>query len=495
MHSYNINTKKILLYGAGSTAKVLIEKLEKENIEIYKFIDKRFDTIKEFLGIEVIGSEQIREISYKDEFVIIITTRNVFEHFKIANELYEQGFENIIFKPYSVLKGYANDELLQLSLVHDCYMANMKTFDGEIPKYKGNDMPAFLDKAIISKDKDMLKAFVPAELLYSNLVDGSEWEDMNFVSNYIAVKLYQALETSNYETFEDSINSYINRFAKKGAIFHGVNTAGKWANILIDSRIKSYSEMSKLFALDYNFFVKNSTTVKRSSDRKLRLIKSGKNRVSFLIAKGMQYIPVNISQEDYEDFLNHKQICVFKDYIKKNNIKEFFAPIPHPYFYEYGYVAENYCSVCLSKIGNFISEFVFYKYGSYYFEKIKILECIFDQGSLGRHLSLMGMNVYRAEFVNQELTQKIDDLLDFRAMNLPELCQSYDVGLITNQIEKTQFEEMLNRISDICVLFVWEDSDSYEELLYEKGFQIESKIFMTMWKETKVSGFFYKKVK
>lgn len=495
MDSYNINTKKIFLYGAGSTAKVLIEKLKKEKIEIYKFIDKRFDTIKEFLGIEVIGLEKIREILYKDEFVIIITTRNVFEHFKIANELYEQGFENIIFKPYSVLKGYGNEELLKLSLVHDCYMANMKTFEGQIPKYRGDDMPISLDKAIISEDKDMVKAFVPAELLYSNLVDGSEWEDMNFVSNYIAVKLYQALETSNYETFEASINNYINRFAKKGAVFHGVNTEGEWENILIDSRIKSYSEMTKLFALDYNFFIKNSTTVKRSSDRKLRLIKSGKNRVSFLIAKGMQYIPVNISKKDYEDFLNYKKIAVFKDYIKKNRIKEFFAPLPHPYFYEHVYIAENYCSVCLSKVGNLISEFVFYKYGVYYFEKIKVLECIFDQGSLGRHLSLMGMNVYRSEFANKELTEKIDELLDFRAKQSSELCQSYDVGLITNQIEKLQFEEILNKISDICVVFVWEDNDSYEELLYSKGFQIKSKIFMTIWKEKKVSGFLYKKVK
>lgn len=493
METYKITEKEILIYGAGSTAKILAEQILKEKLNIVGFIDKRADLIKSFMDKKVYDLDALSCFLEKDNYVIIITTRNVFEHSSIANKLYDRGFFNVIFKPYSVLKGKGTNELKTLSNVHDSFLVKFTSYLDSIPKYTIKEMPIFEDKALISVEGDWAEAFIPAQLLFSNTLDGSIWSEANFISYYIAVKLYKAFERCAPDEFEEVVNEYIDNFAKPGAITHGINVEGTWGNILVDSRIQSYLEMNKLFALDNNFFIKNCTTVSVLKRDKLKLISSGKNRVSFMIAKGMNFIPVKLSIDDYEKYINRPKLDKILEFINKKQITEVFAPIPHPYFYEFNSIAQNYAHVCIGQVSNTLANLIFNKMQNFDFSKMTILDAMKDQGALGRHFSMLGAMVSRREFDGDELANYIDRLLNIDNISKDHSEAMYDVCLISDSLPKQVFVEILNKTKEYCFLYHETPYDKTESLLNDNGYSLDKKLFVSIWNNKKVEGRIYRR--
>ena len=361
---FNLIDKKIVIYAAGGVGRAAYTNLMEMGLDIYGFVDMRAELIKYAMGKPVLSIKQVRELDDKDAFLIIITLRNVFEHNRVANMLLSEGFSNLIYKPISILRGdYSDKKNITISDAHDSILI-YKTIPGySIAKTNASILNYFHNDALISKSDCGIKVYIPSELLYTNYAENEKWSVVNFLSSFAAVDLYRTMNSNDYECYEDIFEYYIKQFAYYGASTGGLNTEGEWERIVSDSRIAVYEEMKKVMALNPNFFVDNCTKVRFVKRMKFELTASGKNRVSFLIAQGFRYVPVEMLKEDFNEYLNKGMLYKVQKYLTSKGNPRIFAPIPHPLFYNYGFgvVAENYSDVWIGKVSKEISNIVFAK--------------------------------------------------------------------------------------------------------------------------------------
>ena len=86
----------IAFYGALLIGNTLCKIFQSAGFNIVTFIDRRASELSTISGIPVVT---IENIPYKEGLTVIVTTKNVFNHYKIANDLFERGVENIIYFP------------------------------------------------------------------------------------------------------------------------------------------------------------------------------------------------------------------------------------------------------------------------------------------------------------------------------------------------------------------------------------------------------------
>ena len=88
--------KKYLIYGAGGGGLKLIKVLKEKGC-LKGFIDKRAAALGDVRGEKVWDLNTLKELLPEAEnIVIILTTKNVFEHTDIAHELAAMGFDQCI---------------------------------------------------------------------------------------------------------------------------------------------------------------------------------------------------------------------------------------------------------------------------------------------------------------------------------------------------------------------------------------------------------------
>ncbi len=117
----------IILYGASSIGHLMFEKLSSAGYKIAGFIDKRAEEIKEYMGVPVWTVSSVpKEIKAGDDTVVFVAVKNVFEHQTIAALLTENGFHNIIYKPYNSIINNSSDYDRKMSAVYE------QVFDGKL---------------------------------------------------------------------------------------------------------------------------------------------------------------------------------------------------------------------------------------------------------------------------------------------------------------------------------------------------------------------------
>lgn len=481
---YRFYEKKILIYAAGGLGQIAFEQLiSDKRCEIVGFIDKRSDVIKSIKKLPVMSIEDIELISNKNEYLIFITVRNVFEHSLIAKELFDKGFHNIIFQPYKYLVGKEDSILGGLAAAHNDVLIQKKTPSRELYECLKDDFCAMDDFAAFEEGK----VFLPAEMLFTNNLDGIRYSNLNFIAEFPAVKMYKALLNSS-EDLENVIEEYIDIVVMPPENCE-INTDGEWRKIARQTRVDVCNEMRKTASLNFDFFKKNCTTV-IYNNKKFNLCASGKNRVAFLIASGYKYIPVKISDEDYYKYLNISMIQTIESFIQEKNIKEIFAPIPHPFFYRYpfGYKAENYVECWLGSISRFLSEQFYNQKKEFSFTEYQIDDYLRDTGVTSRFFKMLGAKVNRVDV--SEFTCLFDELFYYQKQDFVYngdsnvLMCSYEVSEIT-----------LSKISNHNYQYIFyygknEDKQNLEVILNRMSYEKIS-LFSTIWNMEYVSGCVY----
>ena len=99
-----------ILYGAASLGSVLYKKLKQHGANIDAYIDQRAEEMHELMGLPVYGLTEVANHLDVKNAVVIVSVKNVFEHTRIAAQLSELGFHNLLFKPYPVLQGKGTAE-------------------------------------------------------------------------------------------------------------------------------------------------------------------------------------------------------------------------------------------------------------------------------------------------------------------------------------------------------------------------------------------------
>lgn len=481
-----LKEKKILIYGAGSLGVRCNEVLKKAKINTEAYIDKRADTFTECQGRKILRIEDLKQLEHKEKYCIIVAIRNVFEHSQLVLQFYNMGFSFFIYKPITVLQGRKNEVYESISRAYDCMMDMLMVTDAPVFQYEKEKVFELKDCAQITCiRKGYRKAYISSELLFSNVLSNSIWSEKNFITSYIGVDLYRAFQKGGQE-LKDSIEKYVERFAKPGALKNHLDVSGEWASILIDSRLAVYNEMCDRMAISPAFFVDNCTTVETRENGGFRLTASGKNRVSFLIAQGYRFIPVFMKQEDYEQSIRIQCVKKIEAYLQQNSINELIVPIPHPYFMKFKYCIPQYVEQWQSRVGSILCETIYRKEGSYCFEKYVIEDDSDDNGSMSRFLCMLGFRVERKKN-DSKLVHLLDEL---QGVTFQTCSKSESIAYIYMNIDGNNNiieNEILNRVQ----LFFMLEEDTAQTLKYERyaeKFPYQREILHALWKGRYVTG-------
>ena len=481
-----LKEKKILIYGAGSLGMRCNGILKTAGIDVEAYIDKRADTFTECAGRKILRIEELNGFEHKEEYCIIVAIRNVFEHSQLVLQFYDMGFRFFIYKPVTVLQGRANEVYESISRAYDCMMDRLLVPDEPVFQYEKEKIFTLKDGAQIACNREgYRKVYLSAELLFSNVLADSIWSERNFITSYIGVDLYRAFQAGG-QKLNDSIEKYVERFAKPGALENHLDVSGEWASILIGSRLAVYNEMCNRMAVSPAFFVDNCTTVEMRQNGGFRLTASGKNRVSFLISRGYRYIPVFIKREDYEQSIRLECVQKLESYLEENAINELTVPIPHPYFMDFKYRIPQYVEQWQSRVGYILCEAIYRKEQGYCLEKYAVTDNSDDDGSMSRFLCMLGFDVERKQ-EDSELVQMLDELQGVvfaHRRQVEKIAYIYmNIGGGNVIIE----DEMLSKVQ---LFFILEEDAAQDSVYsrYAEMFPYEKEILHALWMGRYVTG-------
>ena len=411
-NTFSLDEKKeYLIYGAGGGGLKLVPVFKKRGYCLKGFIDKRADSLREVCGKKVWNLDTLSELQGEAEnIVIIITIKNVFEHTNIAEELKKIGFDQCVYKPLSILQGYEDVELKKISKAHDAFLINIEIPDVQILSKVEKDYEIVLkDSFFISSQQKNIVAWLPLELLF-NYKDSDVYAQMSMATYFPLKNLYKMFlgeKVSNESEILEDFFCYCNEWAYRNNIAVTQELRQRW----IESRYEAFTQMQEIADYDFDFFCRSAPEVERNINGSFNLVCSGRNRVVFLEAKGYRHIPVKMSDDNYQKWINKNVMDEVIQYMKKYNIRKTYAPVSHPYFKNFQARHVDYYRLVCFPIAEYIIQWIYrearkiiddernYITDSVQLEKLK-KECLIlcdleDEGACSRYLKMCGFSVIR----------------------------------------------------------------------------------------------------
>ena len=495
MHSdlYRLNEKKIFIYGAGEMGRNVKNTIESAGLEVEAFIDRRAGDYNLFHSKRVYTVDELERYFHKDRLVIILAFKNVYQHDEVARKLQKKGFYNIIFKPRLVLYGNTSTDseiLEKINNIHSTLTDGHAFWENDIPSLKNTRLNVHKKVEIIKSYADEVVFWAPAEMLFMN--DNEDYgilQGKNIMAVYSAIPMYEGFRNALSSNSTEGINQYIKQVAMRGAIAAKTEVTDNWKKNLIEGRKAIYDEMKKQLVFNPNFFVDHCVKVRLRKSMGFQIVSSGKNRVSFLIAEGYNYVPVRISKTDYNKYLNSE----VADNIIENIEGPIFAPIPHPFFYYIQAECSDYVGIWLYRIAKKIADFVYEIYGNYEFSTIKILDMLDDNGVAGRYLKSIGCDVER--YVDTRLCRQLDSLFNMN-MELyhPSNSNQYEILLLSSRCNSYFSANCIDLIDKWCFFLQWDNEDVMIQHILSNGFEQQESIFATYCSGVEVAGFIFRRV-
>lgn len=325
--------KEYLIYGAGGGGLKLIPVFKEKGYCLKGFIDQRAASLGNVQGMQVWDWDTVCGLSGEaDKIIVIITTKNVFDHTKIASQLAQNGFKQCVYKPLPILQGYNDDELEKISKAHDIFL-----IDIDIPQeqelikvdetiYKMH----YKDSLFISQNGADVLVWMPLELLF-NYRESDAYENLNMASFFPLDNLYRMFlgnQNEAYEKILDDFYTYASEWASRNQVEVTTDLKLSW----LESRKDSFKQMQKISDYDFDFFYRNAPQVEMDEEGRFHMVQSGRNRVVFLAAKGYRHVPVKMKMGDYQRWLNEECFARIKEYMESRHIDRIYAPVGHPYF-------------------------------------------------------------------------------------------------------------------------------------------------------------------
>ena len=274
METFEIKKKKVIVYAAGAIGGVIYHNLRQHNIKTESFIDKRAKSIHDVDGIKVFSPDELFMFQKKDEYVVIITPKNVFEHEDIARKLYKIGFKYLVYKPKNVLFDEGNKEEVVVNSAYDFLVR------GDIPLFKIpvlslNEEHNDFKHWIIKKDDEYICTWIPAHQLFTNISSNTIWSGINITVHFPLVELYRSFLGDSTVDASESIKNYIDYSAYGGKLVN-IKITDDWKQNALETRELIFFEMSKLLKRDISFFTKNLPDVVLTKRNHFNMISSGK---------------------------------------------------------------------------------------------------------------------------------------------------------------------------------------------------------------------------
>lgn len=311
---------KIFLYGVNRYSQELADTLRDSDFQVSAYIDRRAKELKNINGVDVYEMESIfSDISNK--ICVIILLQNAMQHDEIAKEIFCKGVEKIIFVPMllNYNKLYAND----LRRIYNRIL--LGDFEEiEVPYYRMlvQDSDLKRGETFYLESKDYITISVSADILYTTMREVEPYADIPLV----AFKPYNQMFRYFLSEGTGDVREYLEKY--------GVNSCN-YAHSFTDDDVILQREMlyelwNEHFQEGIDFFISSAPLARWNSKGYFNLME-GQHRTLFLLKKGIYYLPVQISREDYEKWKNISIVDEIKDDEQVINAQ---VPIPHPYFHK-----------------------------------------------------------------------------------------------------------------------------------------------------------------
>lgn len=345
--TFNIDkSTPLVLYGAATMGTLYYKKYKEWGGDVKAFIDKRAGEIKEFLGLPVYDIEN--DGLDKENVVVILAVKNVFEHSRIAAKLQKAGYKNIIFRPYNSLNNNGSEKEI---LLNDVYSHITEDIDFEYELYKkipfvdATATNELKEQGVIKRGNDNIIFYLPITMLFADK-KGIETERQHPVLclkphvNFCKFLLGNGGEV-------ESLMDYCIKAAKN---IGTVEVTKAWKENVIANQSEVYLDMLHKYNVEPDFFVNKAPSVIWNEDRKYFNLNSGKHRASFLCAVGRNYIPVKASPDDYEAYLASMDANKIAKEFSERYEDGYAYPVENPYLYEVARYSENIYFNLLRKI-------------------------------------------------------------------------------------------------------------------------------------------------
>lgn len=417
---------RLLLYGAASFGTLLYEKLQKSDFVVEGFIDQRADEIPELKGKAVYSIQEAATQFSDSDITVVISVKNVFEHSKIALKLFDSGFRNIIFKPYSVLNNIGTEEENIISRIYDDFLQGNFRYDISFSpiKVSGNLMQ-FSKKYLLGQEQDFDVVFLSLLSLFENRGLGSGDQERNVMFFFPHIQFFKFLQGD-----KDSNAGYYVKYCEAAA--EEINSfviTDAWRENVIRNRTQIYEEMNQAYLFNRDFFRTGAPEVVWNDKGYLNLI-SGKHRAAFFASKGIAYLPVKMSHIDSCKWLNREAAEKVQNIFAAEGIMELKAPVEHPYFYQYPCNSRSFFyGVCFA-LAEKISRLYYVTPLDNYIYKKTIFLSIDDYGLLGRFFVRSGAVVYEEKNENIDILNALDELFYMAGKARGEKKEKYDLAVV-----------------------------------------------------------------
>lgn len=486
----------IIIYGAAAAGIRGYHSLKTiNNYNVIGFFDKRAFEIDKQCGLPVWAPETKPPLK-KEDLLIVICVKNVFEHDKIAALLIDYGYKNLIFLPMQQPDPKA---LTDYTCIKKNYQKIFNDTDPEaqyalepVTPLDNIELYDYRDYAVIKRAEESITVNFPlASIFIHSISSFNMLHNDALLSNVLAliphIDLFKYFDGNGGEA--DAYLEFCLAGARNTEKVYGngkgeIARTENWKKNIIQNRRIVFDAMNRDMEINFDFFIDHAPDCSLMNN--LLLMKSAKHRAAFFIAKGRGYMPVAVTSKDYSAILNRSVLKELKTFLNKNKIQELDTTVQHPCMYKYPCRMPNYHALFIYKAVYHITR-IFSKIKDT--GKITVEDSLPDNGALSRCLSGMGLHVNRicSNDEDRALCDILDQLFYIKNIRYSDKHKGADIVCCTEMdIDKSR------QLDNTRVLFVLCKG---EKAPVVSGFELKRLLFRTIWCGKETAGYMLENLK
>ena len=308
--------EKFIIYGAAYLGCDVYCKLKRKGYYVKCFLDKRANILENKMGVDILHPEHY---SGDKNCVVVIATGNPIS---VAYYLQSIGFKKLLYSNPFADKNLSLDAWCMQKGYEEFMMGRIPL---NIPVFNSKTMDVrFCDDALIEEKCNETIAYAPIDLMFC----GSTGDEIHFYTKYLDLICYLSAfsEDNNLQEKIKEISSQID-IEKIGGI-----------DIVLSSEERMVYTQTKLNTMHIllnrgmEWYIQNPIRVKV---RENKIIVDDKDAflICFFVSKGLQKIPVSMSNEDYMHWKNSSVLSEVVQFAVSHDLLTSYTMLEHPNFY------------------------------------------------------------------------------------------------------------------------------------------------------------------
>lgn len=438
--------ESILIYGVGVLGREVYQKV-KDFYQVLCFIDRRGNA-----GVgTVIPVRDLEHVSEYKECAVVVCVHDGNWHCEIAENLYEHGFNKILFLAFSDV--YEKDKALLMKKFYNLFMEGQIECLTEIPCYSEMKRNIF-NENVIRKNERFVTAYCNKEMLYSyNKIDEHQKGKMSEeIIAYLDVPITAHkpyIELFRFFMYGDGdCEIYLRNMRQLN------NSFDMTEEEFLKSQYSIYQLLEREYEKGYDAFQYAPIDVKWNKRGYFNVI-DGHHRCAFYCLKGLQNMPVRMTREDYDIWVNKDRLEELKSILLENGLIPAIK-INHPMLQDYQCRYTEYEKTILDLMQEWLysekhifhsalelsSYQGFYSRNIYRMHKADEIDVIAAAKEEMQYIQAMN----RLQYIADDSITVIESLEECLKKK-----KVYELGIVCNKYEINELEEVLKYLNDIIV--------------------------------------------